>query len=120
MRGESGRAEGTDARVRLRLVGLIAMVEDEQPLDQEEAEKACTDQRSDATRVADRVHRLGQHVEQRDRDDDAAAERDQGVDLLADTEGEVAAEQRREDCQAGERDRDPGRGDHAAHRAQVP
>ena len=48
------------------LLGVVAVVEDEQPLGEEEEEEAGADEQRHASRVVDRVDRLGQHVEQRD------------------------------------------------------
>ncbi len=61
----------------------------------------------DSVRVVDRVDRLGQDVEQRDAEDDAACERDQRRQLAVETERDEAAGQRGDDRQPGEWDRDP-------------
>src|SRR5581483_1082662 len=94
VRRQAGGPERADARVRPRLLRLVTVVEDEQALGEEEREEARADERRHPTRVADRVDRLRQHVEERDRDDDPAAERDQRVDPAAEPERERAAEER--------------------------
>jgi hypothetical protein len=68
-------------------------------------------------RVVDCLHRRGQHVEQRDGDDDPTRERDQRVELALHAQRNEAAGERREHRQPREWDRKPA---HAAQRAQVP
>jgi hypothetical protein len=53
------------------------VVQDEQPLRKEEADEAEPDEQRDAPCVADGVDRLGEDVEEGDRDDDSTRERDQ-------------------------------------------
>ena len=101
-------AQGSDLRMSARLLGLVAMVEDESPLGEEEEEEAGADERADAVRVPDCLEGLGQDVEERDADHDAARERDQRRQLVPQPERDCAAEERRGDGQRGERNGDPG------------
>ena len=107
---EAGRAERADARVRPRLLGLVAVVEDEHAFDEEEADEPGTDERHHAARRVDQVERLRQDVEERDRDDDAAGERDHRRELLAQAERDEPAEHRRDRGRDRERDGEPGHG----------
>ena len=70
-------ASDADLGVRARLLRLVAVVQDERALREEEAEEARADEPGDPLRVADGLDRLRQHVEERDGDDDPARERDQ-------------------------------------------
>ena len=90
------------------LLGLVAVVEDEQPLGQEEEKKACTDECADAFRVPDCVDRLREHVEESDSQDDPARERDQGRELAMQAQRDNASDERRGDHEQGRRNRDPG------------
>jgi hypothetical protein len=45
--------------VRTSLLGIVAMMEDEQPLGEEEEQETETDERGDPGRVPDGVDRLG-------------------------------------------------------------
>ena len=53
----------------------------ERALGEEEREEPGADEPRHGAAVADRVERLRQHVEQRDRDDDAARQGDQRLEL---------------------------------------
>jgi len=85
-------------------------------LDEEEEEEAGADDRHHAARAADRVERLRQYVEERDRDDDAPGQRDQRRQVAMEAERCEAAAERREAGRERERDHVP---DHA-QRPQVP
>ena len=99
-------AEDPDARVCARLLGLVAMVQHERALGEEEAEEAAPT--TAVTRRACRPDRcFREHVEERDRDDDAAGERDHGRQLLAKAERDDAAEHRRDRGRDRERDCEP-------------
>ena len=67
-------ADPSWARVSHR---LVAVVQDQHPLGEEEAEEAGRDQGGGEVGVADPFDPLGQHVEQGDGDDDAAGQRQQ-------------------------------------------
>ncbi len=108
---EARRAERAHRGVRARLLLLVAVVEDEHALGQEEEQEARAGDGGRAPGAADRVERLGQDVEQRHRDDDAAGQGDQRLEVAMEPQGEQAAEQRRDDGDARERNCEPG---HAA------
>ena len=116
MHGEAGRPERADLGVGVHVRVVVAVVEHERALCEEEEDEAGADEQADAVRVADGLDRLGQHVEERHRDDDTAGERDRGRELPRHAEGDDAAGQRREDGHASQRDRDPVH----AQRLQVP
>ena len=121
MRRESQCAERADAAVGERVLGVVAVMEDERALRQEEGEEPGADEPGHGAAVADRVERLRQHVEERDRDDDPARQGDQRLELAASSHGDQAAADRGDGRQRSERDGDPGgRRDHAAQRPQVP
>ena len=63
---ESAAAPSAPSAHGLRLLGLVAVVENERALGEEEAEEACADEPGRRGGVADRVDSLGQHVEERD------------------------------------------------------
>ena len=65
-----------------RLLGLVAMVQHEHALDEEEADEPGTDDRRHPARRVDQIECFREHVEERDRDDDAAGERDHGRSSL--------------------------------------
>src|SRR5919108_858938 len=94
--------------MRPGLLGLVAVVEDEAALGQEEGEEADAGEHPDLLRIADGLHRLREDVEEGDRDDDAAGQRDRGYELAAQAQGDEAAAERGEDREAGKRERDPG------------
>ena len=79
--GEAGRAERADLGVRVDVRVVVAVMEDERPLGEEEEDEAGPDERPDELRVVDRLDRLRQHIEERDGDDDAAGERDRSRQL---------------------------------------
>jgi hypothetical protein len=60
---------------------VVTVVQHERALGREEREEAGADEPGDMPCVADRVDRLGEYVEEGDRDHDAARERDQGLEL---------------------------------------
>ena len=70
--GEAERPGHADLMVRARLLGVVAVVQDEHALEQEEAEEPGADQQPDLVGVSEQLHRLRADVEERDRDDDAA------------------------------------------------
>ena len=107
---EPGRPDRPHLGVRAGLLRVVPVVEHERALGEEEGEEAGADEGADAARAAERLDRLGQHVEERDRDDDAAGERDQRLEVAVEPERGEAAEERRDDGERGERDRDPGHG----------
>ena len=90
------------------LLGLVAVVEDEQPLGEEEDKEACSDERADAFRVPDCLDRLREDVEESDSEDDSARERDQGRELAMKPQRDHASEECRDDDEQGRRNRDPG------------
>ena len=74
-------AENPDVVVRAGLRRFVAVMQDQRALGEEESEEAD----AHAGRpfgVADVVDRLRQHVEQRDRDDDPARQRDHGRQVV--------------------------------------
>ena len=72
---EAESAEGADLAMRTGVGGLIAVMEDEDSLEHEEGQEARTHQRPDGGRIGEEIDRLGEDVEERDRDHDPAAER---------------------------------------------
>ena len=100
-------AERADLCVGPRLLGLVAVVQDDQPLGEEEREKAHADEPCDALGVVHRLDRLRQHVEERHRDDDPAGERDQRHQLAVQPECDQAAGQRRDDGDGREGNGEP-------------
>ena len=78
---EPGRSQHAHLFVRAGLLRLVAVMEDDQPLGEEEQEESCADERADAGRVSDRVDRFGQNVEESHSEDDAAGQCDQGREL---------------------------------------
>src|SRR6266542_3992631 len=60
---ETESAKVPDLVVRPRLLGRVAVVQDEESLDQEPAEEARADQSGHDLRVPDVVHRLGEDIE---------------------------------------------------------
>ena len=83
---DRARAERADVAVSARLLGGVAVVQDEQPLGEEEADEPGADERPHAVRVVEDLDRLRQDVEQRDRDDDTARERDRRREVAAQAE----------------------------------
>ena len=59
---EPGRAQGSDLMVRAGLLRVVAVMQDQQALDQEEREEADAHQGRGRRCVADCVDRLWQHV----------------------------------------------------------
>jgi hypothetical protein len=59
------------------LLGIVAVVENEHALGEEEGEESDPGEQADLSRVAEVLERLREHVEERDGDDDAARERHQ-------------------------------------------
>src|SRR5215208_3311637 len=94
---QAGRTERADPGVRARLLGFVAVMQDEHPLDEEEADEPRSDERRDATRRIECFNRLRQDVEQRDRDDDPAGESNQRRDLALETKRHEPADQRGEE-----------------------
>ena len=80
--------------MRASLVRVVAMVQDEQPLDQEEREEADPDQRRDPSGVAHVVDRLRKDVEQRDRDHHPAGESDDRRQRTREAQRHPAANER--------------------------
>ena len=117
--GEPRRAEDADVRVCLRVLGVVTVMQDERALRQEEREEAGADEPGHLPARADGIDRLREHVEERDRDDDAACESDQRRQVLAHPQRRKATEQRRARRQAREWDCDPGDRRHA-QRSQRP
>src|SRR6185437_6730299 len=107
---EPGGAEDTDVVVRPRLLLVVAVVQYQPALREEERQEACADEPGGAPRIADRVDRLGEDVEQRDRHDHAARECDQRVQVASHADRHPAAQRGRDGGQRSQRDRDP---DHA-------
>ena len=79
-------------RVRPRLLRLVAVMQDERALREEEEEEARADVQADALGIADRLDRLRQDVEERDRDDHAAGQRDRGREVAGEAQGDEAAQ----------------------------
>ena len=102
-------SERADVAVSPRLLGGVAVVQDEQPLGEEEADEPGAHEHPHPLRVVEDLDRLRQHVEQRDRDDDAAA-----VSAIAVVRSAAQAERSetpaegREHGDEREGDRDPG------------
>ena len=94
--------------VRAGLLRLIAVMEDERPLGEEEEQEARSDERAHASRVVDRVDRLGQNVEQSHSENDSPGECDQGRELAMKAQGDNASDERRDDDEQGRRNRNPG------------
>ena len=113
---EAGRSERADLGVGVDVLVVVAVVEDERSLGEEEEHEAGADEQPDPVRVVDRLDRLRQHLEERDGDDDPAGERDRGRQLPRQPERHEAACERREHGHARERNRDPVH----AQRLQVP
>ena len=99
------------------VIPLAVVVEVEEPLRQEERQEPAPDEEAQAARVVHLVDRLRQHVEEGDRDDDAAGEREQRLEPGAQPERREPAGEGRPDGEERERDRDPG---HAAQLRQSP
>jgi hypothetical protein len=98
--------------MRARLLRLVAVVQHECALGEEEADEAGAHQQPDPVRVADGLDRLGEDVKERDGDDHAAGQRDRRRELPRQPQGDDAARERREHRQPRERDRHPR---HEAH-----
>ena len=88
---EAGRAERADPMVRPGLVRLVAVMKDEDALSHEEEEEAGADDRERVSRIVQRPKRLRKDVEEGDRDDDAAGERDQRRQLPTQAQREETA-----------------------------
>ena len=86
---------------------VVAMVEDEHPLGEEEGDEAGSGERADLARVVEVLERLREHVEERHRDHDPAGERDQRRQRVGETQAERPTGQGRDDGCGCERDRDP-------------
>ena len=91
---EAGRTERADLRVGVDVRVVVAVMEDERALGEEEEDEAGADEHADAVRVVDRLDRLRQHLEERDGDDDPARERDRGRQLARQPERHEAARER--------------------------
>ena len=90
--GEPGRAEHAHLVVRAGPVAVVAVVEDDRPLDEEEREEAAAGEPADGSSPSPSdLEGLREHVEQRHRDHDPAGERDQRLELVPEPEGDEAA-----------------------------
>jgi hypothetical protein len=108
---ESPAAPRTPTRaLRAGLLGLVAVMQNEDAFGEEEGQEADPDEQRHALFVADGLDRLGQDVEERHRDHDSARERDQRVQVAVQAKRDQPADERREHGQSGERNRDPGHG----------
>ena len=105
VRAEPGGAQRADALVRPCVLLVVPVVQHERALGEEERQEPGADEPRHVARVADRVDRLGEHVEERDSDDDAAGERDQSCQFAADAQRHVPACERRTSRQRSERNR---------------
>jgi hypothetical protein len=104
--GKRGRAQRAHPRMGARLIRLVAVMENQDTLGEEEEHEACADEREGVAR-REKLERLRQDVEECNGDHDAAGEGDQSRQLGPQTKGEEAACQRREDGDSGERNCDP-------------
>ena len=105
---ERSGAQRTDTRMRLRLLRIVSVVQDEVSVGDEEEDEPRADERHDPVLVPDRIEGLRNEVEERDGNDDAARERDRRLQLPMQAQTQAAAGERRDDRQTGQRDRDPG------------
>ena len=84
------------------------MVQDEVPVGDEEEDEPCTDEGHDPVLVPDSLERLGNEVEERDGDDDAAGQGDRRLQLAVQAQTEASARKRGHDRQTGQWNGDPG------------
>ena len=97
---QPGRAKSADLGVRVDVLCVVSVVEDERPLGDEEEDEAGADEEPEQLRVIQRLGRFGQHLEERHRDDDSPRERDRGRELARAGARQTAVEK---DGQPGER-----------------
>jgi hypothetical protein len=114
--GKRPRAERTNLFVGPGPLRLVAVVQDEKALGDEEEQEARSDERHDPAFVPDRCEGFWDQVEERHSHDDPARERDRRLQLPVKAQGERAADQSGDDRQAREGDGNPAH----AQRAQVP
>ena len=115
---EAERAQGADLVMGARLRRVVAMVEDEHPLGEEEGDEAGPGQRADLARVVEVLERLRQHVEERHRDHDAAGERDQRRQRVREPQAERPTGEGRDDgaqLRTGSRSTPCGENDNRSH-----
>ncbi len=105
---QPGRSERAYLCVGLGLLGLVAVMKNDEALGQEEEEEADADERRHEVGVVHRVDRLGQNVEERDRDHYSAGERDDRAHLLSIAQSDGAAEKSRDGRQCRQRNCHPG------------
>ena len=113
---EAGRAEHADLGMRVDVRVVVAVVEHERALGEEEEDEAGAHEGAHQLRVVDRLDRLRQDVEERDGDDDAAGERDRRRQLAREPQPDHASDERRQHRHARQGNRDPVH----AQRLQVP
>ena len=104
---QGSRAEGADPPVRACLVGVVAVVQHEASLEEEEHQEPRGDERRDPAGVVDALDRLWEHVEECDAHDDAPAEREDRLQMRPEAKCEEAAQHGRQHRAERERDRDP-------------
>jgi hypothetical protein len=93
--------------VRTRVGGIVAVVQHQDPLEEKEGEEPRAHQRGEGARVVgQQLDRLRQDLEERDRDDHAPAQRDQGRQRMRQAQREIAAREGGQHRQGGQGDRD--------------
>jgi hypothetical protein len=102
---QTGCAQCADLCVGVDVLGVVAMVQDEGPLSEEEEDEAAPDEEAEQLGIVERRRGLGEDLEERDRHDDAAGERDHRRQVAREPKRDEAAGQRREDGQPGEGNR---------------
>ncbi len=105
---ESGCAEDTHLCVSLGLLGLVAVMEYDEALGQEKGEEADSNERRYEIGVVHGVDRLGQNVEESDRDNHAAGERDDRAQLFSIAQRDDAADKSRDSRERCQRNCHPG------------
>ena len=94
---ESGGAQRADTGMRLRLLRIVSVVQDEVPVGDEEEDEPRTDEGHHPVLVPDSLERLRNEVEQRDGNDDAAREGDRRLQLAVQAQTEASARKRGHD-----------------------
>lgn len=87
--------------MRASVLRIVTVVEDEHAFHQEEAEEPGADEACHQSRVVDGADRLGEHVEEGDRHDDPAGERDHGLERMVEPQRHGSTESGGENRQQG-------------------
>jgi hypothetical protein len=80
-----------------RLLGLVPVMQDEEPLGEEERQETDAHEGGHPARIVDRVDRLWEHVEEGDGDDDAPGQCDRRCELASKLQSGQASAERGQD-----------------------